>query len=104
MTGTTAASSKGRSVGDIVATIILSVVSLVVAIALFTGAVLWAMDAAPDSWGFALGVYGPILIALLGIALAVIAIVRRKRAFIYPLAAIVLSVVAAWVGGLIVAG
>jgi hypothetical protein len=93
---------RRRSVTDIVLTVILTIASFSVAITLFAGSVLWVMDAAPNSLGFALGAYGPLVLALVALVLSVIAFVRKRTAFIYPLVAIVLGVVVWWIGSLLV--
>ena len=99
-------SDVGRStvrVGDIIATVVLMLVSLALAAALFLGSLLWAIDSAPNPVGFALGVYGPPVLAVLGVVLGIVALVRRHLAFVYPLAAIVLGLIVWWIGAALIA-
>ncbi|HEX5858916.1 MAG TPA: hypothetical protein VFY91_12510 [Microbacterium sp.] len=99
----TASRTRRARVGDMIATILLMLVSLALASALFLGSLLWAMDSSPNQLGFALGVYGPPTLAILGIVLGVVALVRRRVAFVYPLGAIALSLIVWWIGALLIA-
>lgn len=89
--------------GDIIATILLMLVSLGLAAALFLASLLWAMDSNPNTVGFALGVYGPPVLAVLGVVLGIVALMKRRLAFIYPLGSIVLGLIVWWIGALLIA-
>jgi len=80
------------------------IISIGIATLLFVGALLWGMGGIDDPLGHILGVFGPPILAVLGVILGIIALVKRRRAFIYPLAAIVLSVIVWLIAGLIVTG
>jgi hypothetical protein len=96
------ATARRRSVTDTILTIILVIASFTLAVTLFTASVLWVVDNSPDSFAFALGAYGPFVIALAGLVLAVIAFIRKRTAFIYPLTAIVLSPGVWWIASILV--
>ena len=90
-------------VGNVVATVLLMLVSIAVAGALFLASLVWALDSRPDTVGFALGVYVPPILAVLGVVAGIIALARRRPAWMYPLSAIVLGLIALWIGSILIA-
>jgi hypothetical protein len=90
-----------RSMVDVVITVVLIAASLGLGFVLFLIAIQWAADTQPRAIGFFLGVYPSIFLPIIGAILGITAIVRRRRGFVYPLAAIVLSLLAFWIGSLL---
>jgi hypothetical protein len=85
--------SSGRRTADIIATVLLIVVSLGMAVALFFGALVWAIGGNDNSGAVALGGYAPLALTVLGAFAGIVALARRRTAFWYPLAALVLSLI-----------
>src|SRR4051794_27963669 len=57
---------------DIAVTVLLMLVSIALALAFFFAGLLWALDSSPNTIGFALGVYGPIVAAVAGVIVGII--------------------------------
>ncbi|WP_109210142.1 MULTISPECIES: hypothetical protein [Microbacterium] len=101
MTDEPAPAPAGRVV-DIVATIALILVSVGTSILLFFAALLWAMGGNDNSGAVALGGYTPLALTVLGAFAGIVALARRRTAFWYPLAALVLSLVVWFIAGALV--
>lgn len=91
------AKPESAHLGDVVSTVVLIVVSLGVGIALFFGVFLWDTTGSTHALGFFLGVWVPPVLTVLGIVGGIAALVRRRLAFVYPLAGILLSLLAWWI-------
>ncbi|KQP01257.1 hypothetical protein [Leifsonia sp. Leaf264] len=87
---------------DITITVLLLLVSAALAVAFFFGGLLWAMDSDPDPLGFGLGVYGPIVVTVIGTIGAIILMARDRSAVWVPFAAMVVSALLWWLGGTLV--
>ena len=81
---------------------VLILISLGLAVALFFGVINWDATGGTHALGFFLGVFAPPVLTLFGVLGGIVALVRRRLAFIYPLGAIVLSVLSWWVASLLV--
>ena len=81
---------------DLVVTVLLIIGSLGLAIVLFFGVFLWDTTGS-HAVGFFLGVFVPPVLTVLGVIGGLVALRRRRLAFIYPLAGIVLSLLAWWI-------
>ncbi|KQX07149.1 hypothetical protein ASC59_04950 [Leifsonia sp. Root1293] len=88
---------------DIAVTVLLMLVSIALALAFFSAGLLWALDSSPNTIGFVLGVYGPILAAIAGVIVGIIMLVRDRSGIVAPFAAIVLSIALWWIGSALVA-
>ncbi len=81
---------------DLVVTVLLIIASIGLAIALFFGVFLWDTTGS-HAFGFFLGVFVPPVLTLLGVIGGIVALRRRRLAFVYPLAGIVLSLISWWI-------
>ena len=61
------------------------------------------MDSSPNTVGFAMGVYGPPLLAILGLVLGIVALVKRRLAFVYPLGGSASALIVWWIGARLIA-
>jgi hypothetical protein len=95
---------RRRSAMDVILTVVLLIGSIALGVGLFSASVLWVMDPTPNPIALAIGAYGPLVLALVGLVLAVIGFIRKRTTFIYPLVAIVLGVVVWWIAGVLVTG
>jgi hypothetical protein len=84
--------SRGRRLGDVTLTIVLAVVSVIVAIVLVLSAALWGAGETVNGGGVALGILGPIIITLVGLVVAIVQMIRNRLGWIVPLVSIALSV------------
>ncbi|KJL43097.1 MULTISPECIES: hypothetical protein [Microbacterium] len=85
-----------RSVGDLVATLLLIGFSVGAAVVLFFVSLVWAIGNHDNTVAIVLGGYLPLALAVIGAVAGIVALSRKHRAFWYPLIALVLSI-AAWV-------
>ncbi|WP_341997724.1 hypothetical protein MRBLWH7_004011 [Microbacterium sp. LWH7-1.2] len=92
----TAAVPAQRSIGDLVATLLLIGFSVGAAVVLFFVSLVWAIGNHDNTVAIVLGGYLPLALAVIGAVAGIVALSRKHRAFWYPLIALVLSV-AAWV-------
>jgi uncharacterized membrane protein len=81
---------------DLVVTVLLIIGSIGLAIALFFGVFLWDTTGS-HAFGFFLGVFVPPVLTLIGVIGGIVALRRRRLAFVYPLAGILLSLLAWWI-------
>ncbi len=91
------AKPESAHLGDVVVTVLLIVGSIGLAIGLFFGVFLWDTDGATHALGFFLGVFLPPVLTLAGVIGGIVALTRRRLAFVYPLAGIVLSLLSWWI-------
>jgi hypothetical protein len=91
------AKPESAHLGDVVSTVVLIIVSIGVGIALFFGVFLWDTTGGTHALGFFLGVWVPPVLTVLGVIGGIVALVRRQLAFVYPLAGLLLSVLAWWI-------
>ena len=89
---------------DVALTVILTIAAITLAVTLSTGDTLWVTDVNVNPVAYAIGAYAPIVITVVALILTVIAFVRKRTTFIYPLSAIVLSGVAWMIGITFIAG
>ncbi|KQQ95083.1 hypothetical protein ASF62_00550 [Leifsonia sp. Leaf325] len=87
---------------DIGITVLLMLVSVALAVAFFSAGLLWALDSSPNMIGFALGVYGPIAAAIVGVVVGIILLTRERSGIVAPFAAIVVSILLWWIGSTLV--
>ena len=92
----TAAVPAQRSIGDLVATLLLIGFSVGAAVVLFFVSLVWAIGNHDNTVAIVLGGYLPLALPVIGAVAGIVALSRKHRAFWYPLIALVLSV-AAWV-------
>ncbi|MDR7111290.1 hypothetical protein J2X03_001154 [Microbacterium trichothecenolyticum] len=85
-----------RSIGDLVATLLLIGFSVGAAVVLFFVSLVWAIGNHDNTVAIVLGGYLPLALAVIGAVAGIVALSRKRRAFWYPLIALVLSI-AAWV-------
>ncbi len=85
-----------RSIGDLVATLLLIGFSVGAAVVLFFVSLVWAIGNHDNTVAIVLGGYLPLALAVIGAVAGIVALSRKHRAFWYPLIALVLSI-AAWV-------
>lgn len=85
----------GRSIGDLVATLLLIGFAVGVAVVLFFVSLVWAIGNHDNTVAIVVGGYLPLAFAVIGAVAGIVALSRRRRAFWYPLVALVLSL-AAW--------
>ncbi|MFF1632898.1 hypothetical protein [Leifsonia sp. NPDC058248] len=88
---------QSAHLGDVVVTVLLIIGSIGLAIGLFFGVFLWDTTGGTHALGFFLGVFVPPVLTVIGVIGGIIALVRRRLAFIYPLAGIVLSLLSWWI-------
>jgi hypothetical protein len=81
---------------DLVVTVLLIIGSIGLAIALFFGVFLWDTTGS-HAFGFFLGVFVPPVLTIIGVIGGIVALRRRRLAFVYPLAGILLSLLAWWI-------
>jgi len=92
----TSASAAGeRSIGDLVATLLLIGFSVGAAVVLFFVSLVWAIGNHDNTVAIVLGGYLPLALAVIGAVVGIVALSRKHRAFWYPLVALVLGI-AAW--------
>lgn len=91
------ARAESAHLGDLVVTVVLIIGSIGLAIGLFFGVFLWETNGTNRGLGFFLGVFLPPLLTLLGVIGGIVALRRRRLAFVYPLAGIVLSLLSWWI-------
>ncbi|MFB7885807.1 hypothetical protein [Microbacterium sp. NPDC056057] len=84
-----------RSIGDLVATLLLIGFSVGAAVVLFFVSLVWAIGNHDNTVAIVLGGYLPLALAVIGAVAGIVALSRKHRAFWYPLIALVLSI-AAW--------
>ncbi|MGU3646698.1 hypothetical protein ACLBXX_17190 [Microbacterium sp. C23T] len=84
-----------RSIGDLVATLLLIGFSVGAAVVLFFVSLVWAIGNHDNTVAIVLGGYLPLALAVIGAVAGIVALSRKRRAFWYPLIALVLSI-AAW--------
>lgn len=96
------AAPTGGRVVDITITVALILVSLGTSVFFFFAALLWAVGGNDNSGAVALGGYTPLALTVLGAFAGIVALARRRTAFWYPLAALVLSVVVWFIAGALV--
>ncbi|MFF2488739.1 hypothetical protein ACFVSU_20215 [Microbacterium sp. NPDC058062] len=84
-----------RSIGDLVATLLLIGFSVGAAVVLFFVSLVWAIGNNDNTVAIVLGGYLPLALAVIGAVAGIVALSRKRRAFWYPLIALVLSI-AAW--------
>lgn len=87
---------ESAHLGDVVATVLLIIGSIGLAIGLFFGVFLWDTTGT-HAIGFFLGVFVPPVLTVLGVIGGIVALVRRRLAFVYPLAGILLSLLSWWI-------
>ncbi|MDR7186892.1 hypothetical protein J2X85_003953 [Microbacterium trichothecenolyticum] len=85
-----------RSIGDLVATLLLIGFSVGAAVVLFFVSLVWAIGNHDNTVAIVLGGYLPLALAVIGAVAGIVALSRKHRAFWYPLIALVFSI-AAWV-------
>ena len=85
-----------RSIGDLVATLLLIGFSVGAAVVLFFVSLVWAITNHDNTVAIVLGGYLPLALAVIGAVAGIVALSRKNRSFWYPLIALVLSI-AAWV-------
>jgi len=90
-----ASASTERSIGDLVATLLLIGFSVGAAVVLFFVSLVWAIGNHDNTAAIVLGGYVPLALAVIGAVAGIVALSRKRRAFWYPLIALVLSL-AAW--------
>jgi hypothetical protein len=91
----TAPAPAERSIGDLVATLLLIGFSVGAAVVLFFVSLVWAIGNHDNTVAIVLGGYLPLAFAVIGAVAGIVALSRKHRAFWYPLIALVLSI-AAW--------
>ncbi len=91
------AKPESSHLGDVVATVVLIIGSIGLAVGLFFGVFLWDTNGATHALGFFLGVFVPPVLTVLGVIGGIVALVRRRLAFVYPLAGILLSLLSWWI-------
>lgn len=96
------AAPTGGRVVDITVTVALILISIGAAVYFFVGALLWAVGGNDNSGAVALGGYTPLALTVLGAFAGIVALLRRRTAFWYPLGALVLSVVVWFIAGALV--
>ncbi|MFB7892368.1 hypothetical protein ACFC1I_09220 [Microbacterium sp. NPDC056044] len=89
-----AAAPAERSMGDLVATLLLIGFSVGAAVVLFFVSLVWAIGNHDNTVAIVLGGYVPLALAVIGAVAGIVALSRKRRAFWYPLIALVLSIVA----------
>lgn len=91
-----AAAPTERSIGDLVATLLLIGFSVGAAVVLLFVSLVWAIGNHDNTVAIVLGGYLPLALAVVGAVAGIVALSRKHRAFWYPLIALVLSI-ALWV-------
>ncbi|WP_203581998.1 hypothetical protein [Microbacterium hibisci] len=81
-----------RSMGDLVATLLLIGFSVGIAVVLFFVSLVWAIGNHDNTVAIVLGGYVPLALAVVGAVAGIVALSRKHRAFWYPLVTLVLSV------------
>ena len=81
-----------RSLGDLVATLLLIGFSVGAAVVLFFVSLMWAISNHDNTVAIVLGGYLPLALAVIGAVAGIVALSRKRRAFWYPLIALVLSI------------
>ena len=81
-----------RSLGDLVATLLLIGFSVGAAVVLFFVSLMWAIGNHDNTVAIVLGGYLPLALAVIGAVAGIVALSRKRRALWYPLIALVLSI------------
>ena len=96
------AASGGRRLADVVATTILCMVAIAVALVLVFSALVWgAGTGIANSWGLVLGIFGPMVTTVLGILAAIVQLSRHRLGFVVPLVTIAVTCAVWWIAGLV---
>ena len=88
---TNGSARRERSLGDLVATLLLIGFSVGAAVVLFFVSRMWAIGNHDNTVAIVLGGYLPLALAVIGAVAGIVALSRQRRAFWYPLIALVLS-------------